>query len=176
MLLSFTPLMFLFRIVCDINYTDCPCCFDFFKLDLSRNKTNDLKQGSQLFLPDGYICYSRTVQGPEILNNKILSGSCYILPNQQIFCKYIIFQLLTKCLHRPDEMVSWARFGLQAVVWRPLVESKAFRTVEVGQHKSHSIHCSKHSCKFCVSNMWTAILWGIAQSNFLQFTVCFECM
>jgi len=35
---------------------------------------------------------------------------CYILPNQQIFRKYIIFSLLTKCL-RGSDFPFWQQFG-----------------------------------------------------------------
>lgn len=33
---------------------------------------------------------------------------CYIPPNQQVFCKYMNFSLLTKCLRGRMEMTSWA--------------------------------------------------------------------
>ena len=37
------------------------------------------------------------------------SGICYILPNQHIFRKYIMFSLLAKCIFRPGEMASQVR-------------------------------------------------------------------
>jgi len=45
--------------------------------------------------------------------------TCYILPNQQIFRKYITSSILKKWLCGPDEMASQAGFGPRAVVWRP---------------------------------------------------------
>jgi len=81
---------------------------------------NSLQQGYPTFL----------IQGPhKLLHNSprarhLTERDCfrisYILPNEQIFHKYIIFSLLTKCLCRLDEMALWAGFGRQAVVWRPL--------------------------------------------------------
>jgi len=41
-------------------------------------------------------------------------GITYILPNQQIVGKYIIFFII-------DKMASGAAFGPQVVVWRPCV-------------------------------------------------------
>jgi len=40
---------------------------------------------------------------------------------QQIFCKCIVFSLLTKCPLGPDKMAPRAGFCPRAAVWRPLV-------------------------------------------------------
>jgi len=48
-------------------------------------------------------------------------GICYILPNQHIFRKYIIFSLSEKCVLRPGDMASQVGFSPRAVVWRTLI-------------------------------------------------------
>ena len=48
-------------------------------------------------------------------------GMCYILSNQHIFRKYIIFSLLAKCVLRPGEMDSQVGFCPRAVVWKTLI-------------------------------------------------------
>jgi len=43
------------------------------------------------FLPEGHISYYTTGRGPDILRDVIVSGICCILPNKQVFRKYLIF-------------------------------------------------------------------------------------
>ena len=48
-----------------------------------------------------------------------------ILPNQQVFRKYIIFSVLTKSLREPDETASRAGVGPPAVVWKACLTGSA---------------------------------------------------
>ena len=73
-------------------------------------------------------CFGR---GPhKLLHNSSRAGHlayCYffgiyfILLNQHIFRKYMIFSLLAKCVLRPGEMASQVGFVGRAVVWRTLI-------------------------------------------------------
>jgi len=48
---------------------------------------------------------SATVLGQDILCNVIVSGNVTFSQISKLFCTYIIFSLLTKCLREPDEML-----------------------------------------------------------------------
>ena len=58
-----------------------------------------------------HISYCTTVRGVDVLRNVFFFGICYILPNQHIFRKHIIFSLLAKCILRPGETASQVEFG-----------------------------------------------------------------
>jgi len=42
------------------------------------------------------------LESPLIVPGYVTSRICYILPSRQMFLKYVIFSLLTKCLRGPD--------------------------------------------------------------------------
>jgi len=73
-----------------------------------------LHQRSPNFFSEGHIRYNTAVRGPDILHNVIVSG-------------YVTFfvSILAKWLLGPDGMASRAGSSPRAVVWRPLVQSKA---------------------------------------------------
>ena len=87
------------------------------------NCVDHLAQGSPNFFVRGPHKVIQTMSRAGRLTQCDRCGICYILPNQQIFRKYIVYYFLslTKWLRGLDEMASRAASGPRAVVWRPLI-------------------------------------------------------
>jgi len=73
----------------------------------------------------------------------LLTGTCHILPKQQIFRQHSFF-ITDKMASRPlaDEMASRAVFGLGAVVWRPMMYTNKKNTKYVSSIRAIHISCN----------------------------------
>ena len=76
----------------------------------------DIKPGVSKHLSEGHINYYITVRGPDILRYVTVSGKV-TLYQSNIFCKYIIFPLLTTWLRGPDEIISRAEIRPASRIW-----------------------------------------------------------